>query len=67
MYGHFMQESAMAQTANKSMNVLGEAFGKQVMRQGLLPAHSSDLNSCDFHLWGTLKDKAYMNNPHSLQ
>jgi hypothetical protein len=30
------------------------------------PAHSTDLNRYDFYLWGTLKDKVYLNNPHSL-
>ena len=27
---------------------------------------SPDLSSCDFYLWGTLKQKVYANNPHNL-
>jgi hypothetical protein len=37
------------------------------MTQGLWSARSSDLNSTDFDLLGTQKDKACMNIPHSLQ
>jgi hypothetical protein len=28
---------------------------------------SPNLNPCDFYVWGTLKDKVYVNKPHSLQ
>jgi uncharacterized protein (DUF1015 family) len=28
---------------------------------------SSDLNPCDFHLWGKLKSVVYANNPHDLE
>jgi hypothetical protein len=38
-----------------------------LLRQRLRPALSSDLNSRDFDLLGTQKDKVCMNKPHSLQ
>lgn len=31
------------------------------------PPKSQDMNPCNYCLWGTLKDKVYVNNPHSLQ
>jgi hypothetical protein len=63
---HFMQDSAAIHRANKSMNALAEVFGEQVISQGLWLTCSPDLNPCDLHLWGTLKDKVCVNNPHSL-
>ena len=32
----------------------------------LWPPRFSDLSSCDFYLWVTLKQKVYANNPHNL-
>jgi hypothetical protein len=40
-------------------------FGDQVTDQW--PPHSPDLNPCDFYLWGMLKDKVYVNNPHMAE
>jgi hypothetical protein len=31
----------------------------------LWPARSPDLNPCDLYLWRNLKDKVYLNNPHT--
>jgi hypothetical protein len=36
-----------------------------VINEGMQPAHSPDLNHYYFYLWGMLKDKVYVNNPHS--
>jgi hypothetical protein len=66
-YGHFMQDNATAHTANNSMVALDEVFGERVISRGLWPPRSPDLNPCDFYLWGTLKEKVYVNNPHSLE
>jgi hypothetical protein len=52
-----MQASLMANTPNNSMNGLAEVLGEQVISQGLWPAHSTDLNPCDFYLWSILKIK----------
>jgi hypothetical protein len=66
-YGHFMQDNATVHTANNSMVALDEVFGERVISRGLWPPRSHDLNPCDFYLWGTLKEKVYVKNPHSLE
>jgi hypothetical protein len=48
------------------MNEINQVFGDRVVSRGLRPPRSSDLNPCDFYLWGKLKDKVYVNNPHTL-
>jgi hypothetical protein len=62
-----MQDNATAHTANNSMVALHEVFGERVISRGLWPPRSPDLNPCDFYLWGTLKEKVYVNNQHSLE
>jgi hypothetical protein len=52
-----MQDNAAAHTA--------EVFGDQVIDQW--PPRSPDLNPCDFYLWGMLKGKVYVNNPHTAE
>jgi hypothetical protein len=32
------------------------------MKSGLLPTRAPDLNTCEFCLWGMLKDKLYSNS-----
>jgi hypothetical protein len=63
---YFIQDGATAHTATYSINVLNEAFENRLISRGLWPARSPDLNSCNFYLWGNLKDKVYSNNPHTL-
>jgi hypothetical protein len=29
--------------------------------------HLPDITLCDFYLWGSLKDKVYKTNPHTLE
>jgi hypothetical protein len=65
-YRYFMQDNATAHTANHSMNEINQVFGDRVVSRGLWPPQSPDLNPCDFYLWGKLKDKVYVNNPHTL-
>jgi hypothetical protein len=65
-HGYFMQDGATAHTAAYSINVLNKMFEDRLISRGLWPARSLDLNPCDFHLWGNLKDKVYSNNPHTL-
>jgi hypothetical protein len=61
-----MHNNAMSHTANNSMNGLAEVFGERVIGQGLWPDSSPDLNR-NFCLLGTLKDKVWVNFPHSPQ
>jgi hypothetical protein len=44
-----------------------QVFGERVMSQVLWPGHPPDFNPVGFYLWCTLKDKMYVNNPHSLR
>jgi hypothetical protein len=39
-----------------SLNVLARSW----------PPYSTDLNPCDYCLWGYLKDNVYRNNPHTV-
>jgi hypothetical protein len=61
-----MQDGATAHTAIYSINVSNEVLENRLISRGLWPARSPDLNSCDFYLWGNLKDKVYSNNPQTL-
>jgi hypothetical protein len=62
-----MQDNATAHTANNSMDAVDEVSGELVIRRGLLPPHSLDLNPCDFYMWGTLKEQLYVNNMQSSE
>jgi hypothetical protein len=61
-----MQDGATAHTVTYSINILNEVFEKRQISRRLWPARPPDLNSCDFYLWGNVKDKVYSNNPHTL-
>jgi hypothetical protein len=61
-----MQDGATVSTATYSINVLNEVLEDRLISRGLWPEKSPDLNPCDFYLRGTLKDKVYSNNPHTL-
>jgi hypothetical protein len=54
-----MLNSAIVLTANDYMNALAEVFGEQMVRQGSLPARSSDLNPRNFYFWVTLKYRVF--------
>jgi hypothetical protein len=62
-----MQDNATAHTANNSVVALDEVFGEQIIGCGLWPPRLPDLNTCNFYLWGSLKGKVYVNNPHFLE
>lgn len=62
-----MQESAKAHTANNSLVALDQIFSERIISRRIWPPRSPDLNPCDFCLWDTVKEKMYMNNPHSLE
>lgn len=65
--GWFQQDSATAHTAENSMHELRSVYGDRIISRGLWPPRSPDLSPCDFYLWGTLKNKVYASNPHTLQ
>lgn len=49
------------------MVALEKILGKCLITHTLWPPRSPDLNTCNYYLWGTLKDRVYMNNTHQLQ
>jgi hypothetical protein len=65
-HGYFMQDGVTAHTATYSINVFYEVFEDRLISHGLWPVRSPDLNSCDFCVWGNLKNKVYSNNLHTL-
>jgi hypothetical protein len=48
VYGHFQQDSTAAHTAWYSMQTLHEVFDDTVIRRGLWPPRSPDMNPCGF-------------------
>jgi hypothetical protein len=56
----------MQHTKHNRMNSLREVFEERVISQGLWPLLLPGLIPRAFYLWSTLKEKLYMNNPHSL-
>jgi len=66
----FQQDGATAHTARRSVLVLREMFpGKLISLRGDAgwPAHSPDLDPCDFFLRGYLKSKVYTHRRENLQ
>jgi hypothetical protein len=59
LYGWFQQDSATAHTEHLSMQALSDVFRIRIISSGIWPAHSPDLNPCDFFFWGCLKNKVY--------
>jgi hypothetical protein len=67
LYGWFQQTSATAHTTHMSMQALSNVFRDRIISSDIWPAHSPDLNPCDFFFWGCLKDEVYSNNPRMEQ
>jgi hypothetical protein len=63
LYAWFQQGSATANIADNSLTALKGVFGNRIISCGLWPAQSPELTSCDFYLWGNLKDKVHRTNP----
>jgi hypothetical protein len=42
--------------------VADTCFVEGIMKSGLMPPRAPDLNTCEFYLWGMLKDKLYSNS-----
>lgn len=58
-YGYFQQNSVTPPTAQANLNYLREFYGGALMSSNRWPAHSQDLTSLDFFLFGQLKNKFY--------
>jgi hypothetical protein len=48
------------------MAAISDVFCDRVISEDLRPPRSLDLTPCDSYLWGSLKDKVYKRNPHTL-
>jgi len=68
----FMQDGATSHRTKQVFETLYSKFGPQVIGLGYekfanggmaWPPYSSDLNPCDFFLWGFLKDRIYSARP----
>ena len=68
----FMQDGATAHTSNIVLEYLNDTFKEKVISRRypevhecgqFWPAHSPDLNPCDYFLWGYLKSKVYKPKP----
>jgi hypothetical protein len=64
----FQQDGAMAHTARTAVQVINEMFpARMISRRGEIewPARSSNLDACDFYLWGYHKSKVYEKKPRT--
>jgi hypothetical protein len=63
----FQQDGATCHTSLDSLSLVYEAFTEErSVSKGLWPARSPYLFTCNFYLWGFLKDNVYDTNPHTL-
>jgi hypothetical protein len=49
------------------LEALREAFDDRVISRFLWPPRSTDLTTCDFYLWGSLKENVYKTNLHTME
>jgi hypothetical protein len=47
------------------MQALSDVFRDRIISNDIWPAHSPDLNPCDFLFWDCLKGKVYSSNPRT--
>ena len=67
-YALFQKDDATTHTSRFSMSYVHEAFEEEpTVSIGLWPLRSSDLSTCNSYLWGNLKGKVYINNPHTIE
>jgi hypothetical protein len=67
LYFYFQQDSVMAYTAHVNLEELRKVVDARIISRRLWPPSSPDLTPCDFYLWGSLEDKVYKRNPHTLE
>ena len=63
---YFLQDGAPSHTSNQVQEWLSTKFGTKFINKNQWPAHSPDLNPCDFFLWGYLKSRVYNPMPKDL-
>lgn len=66
-YCFFQQDGATCHTSERSLARVHELFtAERTVSKDLWPPRSPDLSTCDFYLWGMLKERVYQNNPHTI-
>jgi hypothetical protein len=50
LYGWFQQDTAATNIARMSIQPLTDGLGDRIISSGIWPAHSPDLNPCDYFL-----------------
>ena len=66
----FQQDGATCYTSHQAINLLKTKFGNRIIsRNGPTnwSVRSCDLTTCDFFLWGFLKDRVYANAPQTTE
>lgn len=65
----FQQDGATPHTAVRSLEVLYSMFDELISRNTEFPwpPRSPDLSTCDFFLWGCIKDRVYRTPPRTLE
>ena len=63
---YIQQDRDTPHTANTIQEWLQSKFGEKFMTKKQWPPRSTDLNSCDYFLWGYLKSKVYKPLPKTL-
>jgi hypothetical protein len=60
-WSFFMHHNAIVHRTNFSVVALEEIVGKWLISHVMWPSRSQNLNTCNYYLWGALKDRVYMN------
>jgi len=63
---YFQKDGAPPHTSNIVQEWLASKFGQKFLAKDTWPARSPDLKSCDYFLWGYLKDRVYKPMPKTL-
>jgi hypothetical protein len=58
VYGWFQNDSSTVRTARMSIQALSDVFGDRIINSGIWPAHSPDLNPCNFFLLGLFEGQS---------
>jgi hypothetical protein len=62
-----MQDDATVHPDKYFINVFNEVFKVWLIYRRLWPENSPGLNSCDFILWGNLRNEVYSSNPQIVK
>jgi hypothetical protein len=58
-----LKATQLMPTLHVFLQALSDVFRDRIIGSDICPAHSPDLNPCDFFFWGCLKDTVYSSKP----